>query len=588
MKKKLLTILPIFTILLIVGGILIPHISSAAGWLEGPINVVINNIIAIVANFFLGVAAQFVAFAGVLLSLSIWLSTHIGDFFNGIPALQEVWLIIRNISSILIIFALLYTSIETILGGGNKAKELVVKIVIVGVLINFSLFFVKVGVDASNLVSLQFYKAIAPSSATGAGFQAAFSSGGISDVLMSALKISRIYDNTPLRAADVFLGISLAAVGGIMMMVVAGLSFLGAAVMFIFRTAILVFVMAFSPIFFAAMIFPQLSDYKKKIVNMFTSQLIVMPAYLFLMYVSLKLISSPGFTSIFNQNSLNGNALNQGTFGPVFLGIVVQYTIALIFINLPLAFAISAGGIGAKWVPDAGAVAGWFGNKTKNTFGWLGQNTIGRAAKNMQSSLASSDFATKNPNLAVLVNKGLGKASSASYFGNDSYDKRFKSYVKERTDFAKNIKLNAIDKDKAEIKANEDKAAWEEETGNMEAKLALLETEYGTTTNPDRKKKLEKQIEKLENKIEERNDPKKKAAQMEKIKEEAENAIKALKTSQYASNLNESSIVDKVTGAALVTKKARAEAAGAIRKELKKGKDKKALEAIKDFMGEEK
>ena len=64
-------------------------------------------------------------------------------------------------------------------------------VVIAGVLINFSLFFTKIAIDTSNLVSLAFYRAIAPNSFSQSGgnyLQNAFTRGGISDEFMNALK----------------------------------------------------------------------------------------------------------------------------------------------------------------------------------------------------------------------------------------------------------------------------------------------------------------------------------------------------------------------------------------------------------------
>src|SRR6185369_16731394 len=98
--------------------------------------------------------------------------------------------------------------------------------------------------------------------------------------------------------------------------------------------------------------------------ELFKNQLIFMPAYLFFMYVALTFISSDGFNKIFNQNVANVSQAAEKGIGPVFLGVVVQYAIALVFINIPLLAAIKLGAVGADWVPKANTFTGWLGRKT--------------------------------------------------------------------------------------------------------------------------------------------------------------------------------------------------------------------------------
>lgn len=145
MKKTLIKILPILLILMTIGVVLVPHVTQAAAvttLLEGASTSFINNILAGIANMFLGLTSTLVIVSGIFLSVSVNLTTHIGDFFDSIPALKDVWIVVRNISSMFIIFALIYASIRTILGDGTgNLKKLVLNVIMVGLLINFSLFF---------------------------------------------------------------------------------------------------------------------------------------------------------------------------------------------------------------------------------------------------------------------------------------------------------------------------------------------------------------------------------------------------------------------------------------------------------------
>ncbi len=584
MKNKFFKIVKFSLVLAIIGCITSPNISSAASMLDGPAFSVVNNIIGIVGNAFLFLASQLLAISGTLLNLSLNITTHIGDFYNSIPALNEVWLVVRNMSSIFIIFALLYSSIKVIVGAGSSSatKELIVKIVIAGVLINFSLFFTKVLIDGSNLVSLQFYRAIAPKSAGGLStLSSAFNDGGLSDVFMSSFKIPKIYENKPvLKSIDVGLSIGIATIAGTLMMVTAAISILAASVAIMFRTAILIFIMAVSPIYFAAMIFPQLEDKAKKITEMFKAQLIFMPTYLFLMYVALKLISSPGFSAIFNQGSNGVPAAGEGAFGITFIGVVVQFIVASIFINAPLIAAIAAGASGAKFAE------GWtkaLNDKVKGLPGAFGQHTIGRGAKIAQESFNSSGFASRNPNIAIMANRAFKSGAEATYGGTKGgFEKRNKEFIKERTEYGtKGIKMSDKDKKKA---VSEGLGEWQTKNERLSNSISFNKELIDDPRITDQKVKDEarRDLAKLELENKARINAEKAGTRNKYLEDEA---LKARKLG-YAGNLSSGLMGNKWLKNPFV-KGANADAAKAIRDELSKSEDKQLTDKIKKMLAKE-
>ncbi len=366
------------------------HVDAQVAILEKATVSFVNSTLANIANSFLQMTAWLLSIVGVLLSFAIDRTLHIGDYMDNIPAIKEVWIVIRNLSSIFIIFLLIYTSISTIVGVGGKLGELVKNIVMAGLLINFSLFFVRLGIDASNLVSMQFYRAIVPNSSQGGStVSKAFTGGGLSDVFMSSLRIPQIYQNTStLKSTDAFLSIFIATTGGIIIMITAAFSFLAASIAFIARIGILLFIMALSPFYFAGWIFPQINkDVSSKLFEYFKSQLIFMPVYLFLMYIALRLISSPGFKAMFNASSTGIIPANEGPFGATSMGIVIQYIIAILFINAPLIAALQFGAKGAKWAPGL--------SLSKTIGGSMWRNTGSRVASRMAESKTLQKFAGK-------------------------------------------------------------------------------------------------------------------------------------------------------------------------------------------------
>ena len=74
---------------------------------------------------------------------------------------NEGWELTRDMANIGFIFILLYIAFRKILSiGGFTLQSIVIKLIIVALLVNFSLFFTKVVIDASNILALGFYNNI--------------------------------------------------------------------------------------------------------------------------------------------------------------------------------------------------------------------------------------------------------------------------------------------------------------------------------------------------------------------------------------------------------------------------------------------
>ncbi len=110
------------------------------------------------------------AFYYVLFIPTSYLFALAGTFFDQVFAYSvndtsyrssfvvEGWGLIRDFCNLFFIFVLLYTAIGTILSlHGFHAKETIVKVVIIGLFINFSLFATQVIIDMSNITARVFY-----------------------------------------------------------------------------------------------------------------------------------------------------------------------------------------------------------------------------------------------------------------------------------------------------------------------------------------------------------------------------------------------------------------------------------------------
>lgn len=343
------------------------------------------------ANFFYTlqtIASWLIVITGSLLNFSINLTMHIKDFVDATPAIYTVWKAIRDISGIFIIFSLLYAAIMLITGVRSPGfSGLIKNIVIAGVLINFSFFITGLAIDASNIVSLQLYNAIAPSqdntlfsqkNPLNKLLEASTGRVGLANVFMQSLGITRLYNpdgglSTAGKAAagslSAPLKIIVIGVTSIIIMITAALSFFLASIAFVVRFVILLFLLAFSPIVFASFVIPSsdLGTYAKKWTGLLKSQLIFMPVYLLLMYFALSVLTQ---SSIF-KNGYAGPLVAGGAWYSDLLAIAVNAVLVIIMMNVPLIAAMAIGGKMPKWAESVTAGAVW-----KKVGGWTKQGGV--------------------------------------------------------------------------------------------------------------------------------------------------------------------------------------------------------------------
>ncbi len=115
----------------------------------------------------MGCVAQVIYYA-VFVPTS-WLFGASGMFFDYIFAysindttyrsqfVTEGWGIVRDLCNIFFIFILLYAAFKMILSIGHDSKGIIISVIIIGLLINFSLFAGQVMIDASNILARLFY-----------------------------------------------------------------------------------------------------------------------------------------------------------------------------------------------------------------------------------------------------------------------------------------------------------------------------------------------------------------------------------------------------------------------------------------------
>lgn len=326
--------------------------------------------------------------------------------FSAVGGIDAAWTVIRDVANMGFIFVLLYASIQLILGGnGGETRKLIVNMIIAAILINFSLFFTKVVIDAANLLALTIYGAIAPTASL-AGSD--FLNGGISNAFAAALKLpSLLQANSLLDPKTVFTIAILISI----IELIAAFVFFAVAVMLVVRYVVLIFVLIFSPIAFVSSVFPGLSGPARQWRDTLVSQAFFAPVYFLLTWVALTVAKSINQVTFDAANFADiGNA---SSFSAHLAPAIINYGIVIVFLIMSLVisknYASKAGGVVSKMTSTA---LGWAGGASFGTVSRLGRNTIGRAGQ----AVADSEFLKSRPNsnlAKAALATGRGVASSS-------------------------------------------------------------------------------------------------------------------------------------------------------------------------------
>lgn len=338
--------------------------------------------------------------AGVVLNLVVQETiVDMAENMKKATVINTAWTTIRDIANMGFIFILLYAAIKTILGMGSDTKKLVINIIIIAILINFSLFFTKVVIDASNVIAITFYDAIAPGALDGGV------NTGLSDKMMAPLKLGTIWDNPNV---GFFEGRKLILIGifGSAFVLIASFIFFSIAILFVIRFVVLILVLILSPIAFIAFVIPGLSNAGKQWREALLGQAFFAPIYFMLTYIVILIVnsnilgdlSSGGFGTAFVDNETKDIGAGQLSVGP--MGIILNFIIVITFLIASLtiskSWANKAGGAVANINKWAGKAAG---RASFGLAGFAGRQTVGRVGNLVGESetlkrLARSDSAT--------------------------------------------------------------------------------------------------------------------------------------------------------------------------------------------------
>lgn len=258
-------------------------------------------------------------------------------------SVNTVWLVVRDGFNLMFIFGLIFIGLKLIWDAEDSgARKTLTRLIVAALLINFSLFIAKFIVDFSNIAALQVYNLMATTLQvnTGGGVQGFGAANiGIPGYIMHLVGLQTI-------ATTVTGGFGL-AVAIFIFLLFTGLVFLAGALMIITRFVMLCFYMIFAPVMFLGWILPKFMNAQEKWWNNFLKNAFFAPAYLFCLYIAMRILAgarsaggiADGQTLGDNLGGIGGNPALQGYQYDPETGAGFQ---AVLFLIVALGFMIAS------------------------------------------------------------------------------------------------------------------------------------------------------------------------------------------------------------------------------------------------------
>gem|GEM_PF-2689016 len=369
-----------------------------------------------------------------------------GDAVNSIEGIQYGWAVLRDIANIGLIFGLLAIGIGIILQISSfGSREILARLIIIAILLNFSLFITKAVVAVGNSFAIVAYSQLNSRTGNCTGGTAC-----ISDKFVAALMIPTVYKSVA-GGEEVFNAealnvptadgwkIFLAGLFGSIFLIITGFVFLAGAILLIIRFVVLVLLMITAPVAWIAHILPTTDGLWKTWWSSLLKETFFAPAYLILLLITLYIAQDSALGSIAGGGREGGfAAMLSGKASSVAL--VVYFGIITGFMIAALILARKIGSYGSSAVTSFGQKLGknaWSyarrgaGAATFGAAGLAGRNIIGRPAYNAVQKEGPGSLKAKVAQGGLRGLVAQAQLGAAKYASKASYDARALPGVKD-------------------------------------------------------------------------------------------------------------------------------------------------------------
>jgi len=359
--------------------------------------------------------AMLAGFAMITLNYATYYTViSMGGYVQHLDAVGVTWTILRDLGNIMLIFGFLAVGVSIIInsewyGGGKKMLPM---LLVAAIFINFSLFFAEAIVDTGNLFAAQFYKQInggvLPTPGT-------LSTQGVSDKIMSQLKLQGLYNTARSGDGKAFSGANPFFIGfmGILLFIILAFVLFSLSFILIARLAILIVLLIVAPIGFAGLAVPQLKKRADEWWSKLFEQTITAPILFLLLYIALKVITAESFLSGLGGANFDWLALTsidtnaQGAiaaFAPALLSFLLAMALLLLVV-------IQAKNLGAAGAAGATKLAG---KLSFGAVGWAGRGTVGWGASRL-AKMARGSVISRIPLVGTGLTRGLEGVAASSF-----------------------------------------------------------------------------------------------------------------------------------------------------------------------------
>ena len=355
-------------------------ISIAHGQILESIDTFYSNFVSFIAIIPVFIGAFLLFIAGLILDITITETILQFATFANTEGLNTAWRTFRDLGNIFIVFALLTIAISTIIGSSSyMLKNLLAKVIIVALLLNFSLFFTKFVIEITNRLAVEFHSKIVPENST----------SGVSAAFMQVANLNSFwdFDKDQFEKLKTTSSVGRASIIGYGMFVgifysIAAATLLFAAWLLITRAVVLSLLMILSPLAFVAYTLPATKKHADAWWDALSKNAIFAPIFFILLWATLQVA--------------NGLSKDNGSYSEVFLGgdpialrvvftfaILIGLTVSSIVVAQKLSISGGAGAVkGLKGLGKgtAGLATRGVGRATFGTTAAFGRTAFGRSA----------------------------------------------------------------------------------------------------------------------------------------------------------------------------------------------------------------
>lgn len=347
------------------------------------------------------------------------MSDHLGSKSGIGMSVNSAWVTLRDIANMVFIFVLLYTAFNAMFssGVGNVGRN-IAWIIVIALVINFSLFFSKVVIDASNVVSLGFYRSLVNANtydlklenntptANTVSTSTSFGFSGISGGYMRMLGIHSFWSSET-NTENIHGGQNVLLMGiltAVFVLIAAVILFI-TSIMFVSRFVILIFIMILSPVAFVMFIIPGMNGRFREWLNALINQSFFAPVFFALTWVVFKVGSAT--TILTNSTNENINWTQIVSAPSAMMGLVINYFIIIGF----SIFALTTAKKMASSVGQFTAVSSFLGGAVAGGTSWVMRSGLGYAGKRFSES-SRLQGATKSDSRLIRTGARLGLSIS--------------------------------------------------------------------------------------------------------------------------------------------------------------------------------